>query len=67
MTMAETTPTRRRPESGNEEILATIANENISDDDKDESKKRRHMHLEMGPLVISGAAIDRVTARFVSL
>ena len=64
--MAETTPTRRRPESGSEEKVATIANENTSDD-KDESKKRRHMHLELGPLVISGAAIDRVRARFVSL
>jgi hypothetical protein len=66
MTMAESTPTRRRPESGNDEILATIANDNITDDN-DESKKRRHMHLEMGPLVVSGAAIDRVRARFVSL
>lgn len=66
MTIAESTPTRRRPESGNDEILATIANDNITDDN-DESKKRRHMHLEMGPLVVSGAAIDRVRARFVSL
>ena len=66
MTMAESTPTRRRPESGNDEILATIANDNITDDN-DESKKRRHMHLEMGPLVVSGAAIDRVRARFVLL
>ena len=64
--MAESTPTRRRPESGNDEILATIANDNITDDN-DESKKRRHMHLEMGPLVVSGAAIDRVRARFVLL
>lgn len=68
MTMAETTPTRRRPESGigNEEILATIANENIAND-SDDSKKRRHIHVEMGPLVVSGAALDRVRARFVSL
>ena len=66
MTMAESTPTRRRPESGNDEILATIANDNITDDN-DESKKSRHMQLEMGPLVVSGAAIDRVRARFVSL
>lgn len=66
--MAETTPTRRRPESGigNEEILANIANENIANEN-DESKKRRHIYVELGPLVVSGAALDRVRARFLSL
>ena len=68
LTMEETTPTRRRPpESGNEEILASIANSDSADAHNDDSKKRRHLHLEVGPLVVSGAALERVRARFVSL
>lgn len=66
---ADQTPTRRRQaEPSNAELLSSIANDNNSSaaSDDDESKTRRHLHLEMGPLVISGAAIDRVRARFVS-
>ncbi|KAL7532427.1 hypothetical protein ACHAXR_007061 [Thalassiosira sp. AJA248-18] len=63
--MTEQTPTRRRQaEPSNTELLASFAHDDSGDND--DSKKRRHMHLEMGPLVISGAAIDRVRARFVS-
>lgn len=66
--MSETTPTRRRQgsalsEPSNAELLTDIAN----DDSPADSKKRRNVHLELGPLVISGAAIDRVRARFISL
>ncbi len=32
----------------------------------DDSKSRRHIHLELGPIVISGAALDRVRARIFS-
>ena len=60
-----TTPTRRRQaESSNVELLSSIADDSSSSDD---SKSRRQMHFQVGPLVISGAAIDRVRARFVSL
>lgn len=66
--MSESTPTRRRqPEQSNTEFLASITG---NDDDyagHDDSKARRNLHLQMGPLVISGAAIDRVRARFISL
>ena len=62
-----TTPTRRRQaESSNVELLSSIADNSGSSSD-DDSKIRRQMHFKVGPLVISGAAIDRVRARFVSL
>ena len=63
---AETTPTRRRqPEPSNLELLDSITSDESGG--RDDSKKRRHMHFEMGPLVISGAALDRVMAKFGSL
>ena len=65
--MAEQTPTRRRQaETSNVDLLASFVNDDNAGSAED-SKKRRHMHFELGPLVISGAAIDRVRARFVSL
>lgn len=66
--LAEQTPTRRhRAEPSNVELLASFADA-ASDSavSNEDSKKRRHMHFEIGPLVVSGAAIDRVRARFVS-
>jgi hypothetical protein len=59
-------PTR---DLSNHDLLNSIANDDsgASADGGDGSKSRRHIHLEMGPLVISGAAIDRVRARIVSL
>mmetsp|Transcript_13312 Transcript_13312/g.25425 ORF Transcript_13312/g.25425 Transcript_13312/m.25425 type:complete len:280 (+) Transcript_13312:46-885(+) len=67
--MSEQTPTRRRQaDSSNVELLTAFAN--AADDSvgstREDSKKRRHMHFELGPLVISGAAIDRVMARMTS-
>mmetsp|Transcript_2164 Transcript_2164/g.3882 ORF Transcript_2164/g.3882 Transcript_2164/m.3882 type:complete len:278 (-) Transcript_2164:373-1206(-) len=65
--MAEHTPTRRRQaEPSNVDLLASFVNDDSGAGSAEDSKKRRHMHFEMGPLVISGAAIDRVRARFVS-
>ena len=61
-----TTPIqRRKADPSNSEILSSIANDESSSND--ESKTRRNLHFQIGPLVISGAAIDRVRARFVSL
>ena len=61
-----TTPIqRRKADPSNTEILSSIANDESSSND--ESKTRRNLHFQIGPLVISGAAIDRVRARFVSL
>ena len=61
-----TTPIqRRKADPSNSEILSSIANDESSS--SDESKNRRNLHFQIGPLVISGAAIDRVRARFVSL
>lgn len=60
-------------EPSNLELLSSITNDNenysasSSSDGGDGSKSRRHMHLELGPLTISGAAIDRARARVVSL
>jgi hypothetical protein len=54
----------------NHELLNSFTSDDengAGSDDGDGSKSRRHIHLELGPLVISGAAIDRVRARFVSL
>ena len=54
----------------NLDLLNSIASDEshvTGSDEGDGSKSRRHMHLELGPLVISGAAIDRVRARIVSL
>lgn len=55
----------------NLDLLNSIASDESrgagSDEEGDGSKSRRHIHLELGPLVISGAAIDRVRARIVSL
>lgn len=67
--MVEQTPTRRRQaDPSNVELLASFADSSgDSGGSGEDSKKRRHMHLEFGPLVISGAAIDRLRARFVSL
>jgi hypothetical protein len=66
--MEEDSPIRRRlVEPGNVELSSSSI---ISMDDSasnDDSKNRRSMHLQVGPLVISGAAIDRVMARLVSL
>ena len=56
---------RRKADPSNSEILSSIANDESSSND--ESKTRRNLHFQIGPLVISGAAIDRVRARFVSL
>lgn len=62
-----TTPIqRRKADPSNTEILSSIANDESSSS-SDESKTRRNLHFQIGPLVISGAAIDRVRARFVSL
>ena len=61
-----TTPIqRRKADPSNSEMLSSIANDESSSND--ESKTRRNLHFQIGPLVISGAAIDRVRARFVSL
>jgi len=61
-----TTPIqRRKADPSNSEILSSIANDESSS--SDDSKTRRSLHFQIGPLVISGAAIDRVRARFVSL
>ena len=63
-----TTPIQRRKvDPSNSEILSSIANDESSSSSSDESKARRNLHFQIGPLVISGAAIDRVRARFVSL
>mmetsp|Transcript_5305 Transcript_5305/g.8336 ORF Transcript_5305/g.8336 Transcript_5305/m.8336 type:complete len:337 (-) Transcript_5305:895-1905(-) len=65
--MAEHTPTRRRQaEPSNVDLLASFVNDDSGAGSAEDSKKHRHMYFEMGPLVISGAAIDRVRARFVS-
>ena len=61
-------PARRRPVS-NDELLSSITTDDGGDDDRassDDSKSRRHMHLEFGPIVISGAALDRFRSRFFS-
>jgi hypothetical protein len=66
--MEEESPIRRRlVEPSNVELSSSSF---ISKDDSasnDDSKKRRNINLRLGPLVISGAAIDRVMARMVSL
>ena len=66
--MEEESPIRRRlVEPSNIELSSSSF---ISKDDSasnDDSKKRRNINLRLGPLVISGAAIDRVMARMVSL
>ena len=54
-------------ELSNMELLHSISNDETTDNYGDGSKARRHIHLQLGPIVISGAAIDRVRARFVSL
>eukprot|EP00984_Skeletonema_dohrnii_P009977 scaffold3846_cov127-Skeletonema_dohrnii-CCMP3373.AAC.10 len=63
--MATTTPARRRQVS-NDELLSSIATDGGDRSTSDDSKSRRHMHLELGPIVISGAALDRVRARIFS-
>ncbi|KAL9181411.1 hypothetical protein ACHAXT_010216 [Thalassiosira profunda] len=64
-TVSDTTPTRRRAaEPSNDVLLASIGDENgTTGATPDNSKTRRGLHLELGPLVISGAALDRVRAR----
>lgn len=63
-----TTPAK---DLSNEDLLNSIVDEHHGgaavSDEGDGSKSRRHLHLELGPLVLSGAAIDRVRARIVSL
>lgn len=65
--MEEESPIRRRLVEPSVELSSSSF---ISKDDStsnDDSKKRRNINLRLGPLVISGAAIDRVMARMVSL
>jgi hypothetical protein len=66
--MEEDSPIRRRlVEPSNVELSSSSF---ISEDDSasnDDSKKRRNMNLRLGPMVISGAAVDRLMARLVSL
>mmetsp|Transcript_23497 Transcript_23497/g.49702 ORF Transcript_23497/g.49702 Transcript_23497/m.49702 type:complete len:280 (-) Transcript_23497:239-1078(-) len=67
--MSEQTPKRRHQgaDPSNVELLQSFVD--VADgaaDSAEDSKKRRNMHFELGPIVISGAAIDRVRARFVS-
>ena len=64
------TPTRRRNpnDPSNLELSSSITNDNVnSSSNEDDSKIRRNLHFQLGPLIISGAAIDRVMARFISL
>jgi hypothetical protein len=52
----------------NHDLLNSIVSDNSNAAGSgDGSKSRRHIHLELGPFLISGAAIDRVRARIVSL
>ena len=63
---SDNTPTRRRQaEPSNHDLLASFATDDSNEND--DSKKRRNMHIQVGPMVISGAALDRVQARFFSL
>lgn len=70
ISQSESTPQK---DPSNLDLLSSIASEdNERSGARDEiqgdgSKIRRHIHLELGPLVISGAAIDRLRARIVSL
>ena len=68
-TVSDSTPTRRRAaEPSKDVLLASIGDENgTTGATPDNSKIRRGLHLELGPLVISGAALDRVRARAASL
>jgi hypothetical protein len=66
--MEEASPIRRRlAEPGNVELSSSSSISNDDSASNDDSKKRRTMHIRLGPLVISGAAIDRVMARLISL
>mmetsp|Transcript_29230 Transcript_29230/g.66616 ORF Transcript_29230/g.66616 Transcript_29230/m.66616 type:complete len:272 (+) Transcript_29230:283-1098(+) len=70
--MNEQTPTRRRPhEPSNNELLASIVSDDqrrsSNDHAEDSSKSRRSLHWEMGPFVLSGAAFDRLQARFTNV
>jgi hypothetical protein len=67
--MEDASPIRRRllAESGNVELSSSVSIPGDSTASTDDSKRRRNMHFQLGPLAISGAAIDRVTARFVTL
>ena len=67
MTMATTAPARRR-QATNDELLSSITSDDDGGDrsSSDDSKSRRGMHLQFGPVVISGAALDRMRARLFS-
>jgi len=65
--MDEASPIRRRqhaddPGSNVDPSSSSVAIDDGANSD-DSSKKRRNMHLQLGPLVISGAAIDRAMAK----
>ncbi len=69
ISQSESTPQK---DPSNLDLLNAVASEDNERDVRvesqgDGSKSRRHIHLELGPLVISGAAIDRLRARIVSL
>jgi len=69
ISQSESTPQK---DPSNLDLLSSIASEDIErsgardENQGDGSKNRRHIHLELGPLVISGAAIDRLRARIIS-
>lgn len=72
--MSDQTPTtRRRHDQTNHDLLVSITQTHQSSLDHDhnkseadDSKNRRSLYFQLGPIVLSGTALDRLRARFVN-